>query len=113
MEEKVKRKGNKHDTGKRRWHLLPSEAAEEVVRVLEFGATKYGDYNWQKGLEYSALFNATERHLRAWWYRREDVDPESGISHLAHAACNILFLLSFVIWGRSELDDRPELQRKK
>lgn len=96
----------KRDFLKLRYDLLPPEALQEVVEVLSFGAAKYGDRNWEKGLPYSRYFGAAMRHLWAWW-RGEDLDPESGLSHLAHAGCCVLFLLTYELRGMKTLDDRP------
>jgi len=86
--------GTKHDEGKLRYDLIPSEALKEVVKVLTYGATKYGDRNWERGIEYGRIFGAVMRHLWAWWGGEKN-DPESGISHLSHAACSIFFLLTY------------------
>jgi hypothetical protein len=100
--------GTKADGGKRPWALLPWDAAGSVVDVLRFGASKYAERNWEGGITYSRLYSATLRHLEAWWQRREDTDPETGISHLAHAACNVLFLVAYELRGmREKWDDRP------
>lgn len=84
--------GIKHDTGKLPLHLVPIEAIEEVAKVLAFGADKYTDWNWAKGFKWSRLYSASLRHLYAHM-RGEDKDPETGLSHLAHCACNLLFLV--------------------
>lgn len=97
----------KFDSGKLPWHLLPYDAVREVVRVLAFGASKYAARNWEKGLPHSRTFAATMRHLTAHFQDGETHDAETGISHLAHAACEILFALAFEVRGRKELDDRP------
>jgi hypothetical protein len=84
--------GKKFDTGKLRWDLIPIEYVEDVVKVLTFGAAKYGANNWQKvedGL--SRYYAALMRHIVAW-KRGETDDPESNLPHLAHAMCNILFI---------------------
>mgnify|MGYP003627303419 FL=1 len=94
----------KNDGGKPRWTMVPFVAVDKVVGVLEYGAGKYGKDNWKKGCDYSRLMDATMRHLMAWW-NHEELDTESGKSHLAHAACNILFLLYFQIMGIGN-DDR-------
>jgi hypothetical protein len=97
--------GRKDDSGKTPWHLLPPDALKQIVLVLEFGAGKYGDRNWEKGMHWSRPFSALMRHMWAWW-RGESRDPETGLSHLAHAGCCILFLLSYE--GRATgTDDRP------
>ena len=83
----------KHDDGKLRWDLLPWGATHEVVRVLTFGATKYGASNWRtvEGWRWRYLA-AAMRHIVAW-ARGERVDAESQLPHLAHAAACLLFLL--------------------
>lgn len=83
----------KLDTGKPDWSLVPFEALEGMVRVLEFGANKYSRNNWQTsgGFSYRRVLTACIRHLFAYM-RGEDVDPESGLSHVSHAQCNLLFL---------------------
>jgi hypothetical protein len=86
--------GNKFDTDKLPWHLLPPDAVEQIVAVLEFGAKKYGDRNWEEGMAWSRPFSALMRHMWAWW-GGEHRDPETGLSHLAHAGCCILFLLAY------------------
>lgn len=102
--------GKKFDAGKLPWHLLPGDAVEEVVRVLQFGAGKYGERNWERGMAWSRPFAAAMRHLWAWW-RGDDSDPETGLSHLAHALCCIMFLMAYVNRGVGT-DDRPRLERK-
>jgi hypothetical protein len=86
----------KSDTGKLDWSLVPIDAVEEIAKVLEFGAKKYAAHNWKQGGGFSwiRVFNSLVRHIFAW-VRGEDKDPESGLSHLAHAGCNILFLLHY------------------
>ena len=89
----------KYDSGKRDWSLLPWATLEEVIKVLEFGAGKYNPWNWAEngGFKYSRLFNSSMRHMIAWFWHHEDLDPETNISHLAHLACNVLFLLHYVL----------------
>jgi hypothetical protein len=103
--------GIKHDTNKPRWDLFPWDAGEEVVKVLNFGATKYEDRNWEKGIKYGRVFGATVRHLWSWFHSRlkgeDGTDPETGLSHLAHAGCCVLFLLAYELRGKEEWDDRP------
>jgi hypothetical protein len=84
--------GIKHDDGKPRMGLLPTGPLREIAKVMTFGADKYGDHNWRGGFKWSRLTDAALRHLTAW-NDGEDKDPESGLSHLAHVACCVLFLL--------------------
>jgi hypothetical protein len=96
--------GKKFDEGKLRVDLLPSEAMFEVAKVLTFGAQKYGEHNWRGGIEWSRVYAATQRHLMKW-NSGETYDEETGISHLAHACANIMFLLTYAK-THGELDDR-------
>lgn len=89
-----KTKAQKLDDGKPPMELLDTGALEQIARVLAFGAGKYATHNWRKGMEWSRLVGATLRHILAW-NDGEDVDPESGLSHLAHAACDLMFLLNY------------------
>ena len=89
--------GAKHDGGKPRWSLLPLAAVKEVIGVLEFGAKKYDVDNWQKVPDArTRYYDAAMRHLTAW-REGEQNDPESGLHHLAHAGCCVLFLLWFEV----------------
>lgn len=85
--------GKKFDAGKLRYSLMPQGVVEAVLTVLEYGASKYGANNWQGLPEFDdRYYNALMRHLHA--YRAgEQCDAESGLPHMAHAACNVLFLL--------------------
>ena len=94
----------KHDEEKPPMYLLPSESLEEIAKVLAFGAKKYSAHNWRKGMGWSRLLSAALRHLFAF-VRGEDKDPETGLSHLAHAGCCVLFLLWYE-QKRKEFDDR-------
>lgn len=98
----------KYDSGKTDWSLMPFEAVEEINKVLEFGAKKYAAHNWTQGegFRYTRVLNSLFRHLFAW-SRGEDLDPESGLSHLAHAGCNIVFLIYYNRYkSRYNNDDR-------
>lgn len=97
MEENVDAalRGVKYDGGKPPWHLLAWDAIRLVVLVLAFGAKKYADRNWERGIAHSRTFAAAQRHLFAWYQDREDNDPETGLHHLAHAICELMFALAF------------------
>ena len=84
----------KDDNAKTRYDLLPPELLEETAKVLTFGAQKYSAHNWAQGASWSRYFSAMMRHMWAWW-RGEDNDPETGFSHLAHAACCLSFLIAY------------------
>lgn len=87
--------GHKADSQKPDWSLIPLDVVEDTVRVLTLGAQKYARDNWQRvpgaRIRY---FAALLRHLTAW-QRGEANDPETGLSHLAHASCCLVFLQWF------------------
>lgn len=85
--------GRKDDQGKMRVELLPVRALLAIAAVMTFGAAKYGDDNWQNVTPRRRYYGAALRHLFARALG-ERIDPESGLPHLAHAACCVLFLLS-------------------
>lgn len=98
--------GIKHDANKLPYDLVPWDAVDEVVSVLRFGAGKYAARNWEQGVPFrwGRMSAAAFRHLKAW-SMGEDNDPETGISHLAHCMCMLLFLLAHVLRKRGH-DDR-------
>lgn len=96
--------GQKFDSGKPPMDLLDRHALEEIARVLAFGANKYDAHNWRSGIRYSRLIAALLRHVHAF-NDGDDVDPETGISHIAHAGCCVMFLLWMQKY-RTDLDDR-------
>lgn len=99
--------GVKFDEGKPSMSLLPSKPLVEVAKVLDYGKRKYAAHNWRQGIDYSRLYSATQRHLSSW-NENEDIDDESKLNHLAHAACDILFLLEYELNKQkySKFDDR-------
>lgn len=84
----------RHNQGKLRYSLVNTFAHEQMVKVLNHGANKYGDNNWVKGFKWTDVIDSFERHWNAF-KSGEDFDPETGEYHLAHAACNIHFLLAY------------------
>ena len=96
--------GIKNDDSKVRLDLLSTKAMVEMAKVMTFGANKYGTQNWRKGLAWSRVYAAIQRHLTAW-NDGETEDPETGINHLAHAGCGIMFLLEYSK-THGDLDDR-------
>ena len=87
--------GLKFDSDKPRWNLLPLATGQEVVKVLTFGASKYGANNWQKLKDAKGRYSAAlMRHLTQW-QSGELTDRESGLPHLAHVCTNAPFLLYF------------------
>lgn len=100
--------GLKYDEGKTDVSLLPSKALTEVAKVLEYGANKYHRENWRKGIKYSRVYSAAMRHMMEWKDGQKH-DPETLRSHIAHAACNLLFLLEYELTDKNdEFDDLHE-----
>ena len=97
--------GIKLDSEKLRYDLIPPDALEELAKVYTFGARKYGDRNWEKGLRWGRVFGAVFRHFIAW-AKGEDADEETGLHPLAHAAWGCLTLLAYAKRGIGQ-DDRP------
>ena len=91
----------KADEGKVRLDLLPVAPLWYVAKVYTYGAKKYAPDNWRKGMSWSRIYAALLRHLFRFW-NGEDIDPESGLPHLAHAAFGVLTLLEY---RRSHLGD--------
>jgi hypothetical protein len=85
----------KHDGGKPRWYLVPLISVQEIVKVMTFGAEKYEVDGW-KHIENpkERYFSACMRHLTLH-QAGELVDSESGLLHISHAACSLVFLIWF------------------
>lgn len=97
--------GVKFDESKLRFDLLPPHALEDVAAVFTYGAAKYADRNYERGMEISRVYAATHRHLNAYW-RGQDLDEESALSHLAHAVTDLMILMELHRLY-PEMDDRP------
>lgn len=101
--------GLRDNSKKLPYHLVSPYAMEEMVKVLEFGATKYAPRNWEKGLDWEAqCMSSLLRHV-ADWRKGEDKDQETGLSHLSHILCNAMFLSHFEQTGTGN-DDRAKKQ---
>ncbi len=96
--------GMKFDTDKPRMDLLCPFAMEELSKVLTFGAKKYDAWNWSKGIATSRLIAAALRHIFAY-ARGENIDPETGLHHIAHAMCCCMFIIGMPHYV-SKQDDR-------
>lgn len=84
----------KKDSGKLKWSLMPFNELKDVVKVLMKGAEKYSPDNWKKCDDTTRYKDALMRHVIAY-VSGEKTDEEFGLSHLAHAVCNCLFLMWF------------------
>ena len=86
--------GLRFNEGKPRWSLVNFKSMEPMIRVLEYGADKYSDHNWQKGLNKIEILECMQRHLAAL-IDGEINDPESGRQHIGHIMCNAMFYSYF------------------
>jgi len=100
----------KRDAGKARYDLIPPEIEEAMALVLTDGAEKYADRDWERGTNYGRYYAAMRRHQVAWW-RGENLDPETGRSHLWHAACCLAFLVTYEARNIGT-DDRPRKEER-
>ncbi len=99
--------GIKHDSKKPKMNLLPPKAIVEVAKVLTFGAQKYGAENWKEleDLQNRYLAGAL-RHIFAHM-DGEQLDPETGLSHMAHALCCLLFKLEIELENAKIEEEEP------
>ena len=95
----------KYDGSKPPLHLIAPDFLYAIAEILDFGAKKYAPRNWEKGMDWSRCYRAAIGHLFDW-FMRKGPDPETGKSHLWHAACCIMFLVCYEIRGIGT-DDRP------
>lgn len=86
--------------------LVPPALLLYVSMVMRLGAAKYGPYNWrQNKVRYTIYIEAAMRHLLSA-LDGEDIDPESGMPHIAHAAACCGIVLDAKATGNL-VDDRP------
>jgi hypothetical protein len=102
---------DRFNIGKTQISQVPSSLIIETAKVLEFGAQKYSRDNWKKGMSFLSVYDSLQRHLLAW-KDGQDLDEESGLPHLAHASCNLAFLIEFSS-TRKEFDDRTSAKSEK
>lgn len=86
--------------------LIPAEPLWELATLYGYGSQKYSADNWRKGYSWRLSFSACMRHLWAFW-RGEDIDPESGVKHVVHAAWHCLTMAWFMDFRRGH-DDRSK-----
>ena len=98
--------GKKNDTGKPMMGLVPPDALQEVAGVLTYGAKKYEAHNWALGIDYSRLLDATLRHITAYQLGVNE-DEDTGLHPLAHAVCELMFIISLDKRGMVDFDNIP------
>jgi hypothetical protein len=103
-EESKKEAGSKFDKDKLRYDLIPVRPLAKVASVYTIGANKYSDNNWRKGMSWSRIYGALQRHANAFW-DGESLDKDNLQHHLASVAWCALALMEFEETHK-ELDDR-------
>jgi len=100
-------KALRYNENKLKWSLVHFDSLKPMVQVLEFGAKKYSPDNWKKGLDRKEILESTMRHLTAL-IDGEEMDPESGLSHMGHIQCNAMFYNYFINKTTDELQIKHE-----
>jgi hypothetical protein len=102
----------RYDGGKEPLHLIPIRPLFELARVYGYGSKKYDDDNWRKATTWRRVIASMLRHV----YRfaaGEDIDPESGVHHMAHAA---FWAFALIDWSRTPqgraCDDRLKYEQE-
>ena len=105
--------GRKFDSEKPKLYLLPPKSIIEIGKVLTYGAEKYDAENWRKVDDLQNRYtSAALRHIFAH-IDGEKLDEETGLSHLAHAMCCLLFKLEDELLGESEEERTREIDETK
>lgn len=85
---------------------VPANVLAEIGVAMLEGASKYGRHNYRvAGSKASVYYDGTLRHLMAWW-EGEDLDPDSGLSHITKAITSLVVLRDAMMQGMCT-DDRP------
>lgn len=103
------KEGVKFDSDKLRFDLIPILPLREVARVYTIGAKKYEDRNWERGMVWSRVYGALQRHATAWW-AGEKIDPDNGQHHLAAVIFNAMALMEYER-THPELDNRTPFNK--
>lgn len=90
----------------RQFAVVPLQVIWEVgVGMLE-GAMKYGRHNYRaSGVRASVYVDASLGHIQAW-FEGQDLDPDTGLSHITKAICSLVVLRDAEMNKFLE-DDRP------
>ncbi|WP_333664722.1 dATP/dGTP diphosphohydrolase domain-containing protein [Desulfobacter postgatei] len=100
---------NNVQEGKSKMDLLPLDIlAKYLCPAYAEGLEKYYRESWRGGFLTSTMISAALRHIEAFFYRGEDIDPDSetGKHHLAGAIFSLLSILH-------SLDHHPHLDDRR
>lgn len=92
IEKRIKELDGKDDSNKPIFSRVPTEIIRCIERVREYGCRKYPEDSW-KTVEPQRYWEAVLRHTMAAWKDYKAVDPESGLPHIWHIACNLAFIM--------------------
>src|SRR3546814_1311497 len=99
----------KDAVGKKKWRqfsTIPVTIIWELGVAMLEGARKYGRHNYRvAGVRSSVYVDAAIGHITQWW-EGEDLDPDTGLSHITKAMASLAVLRDAMIQGKF-LDDRP------
>ena len=100
--------GRKFDNEKPKMYLLPPKAIVEVAKVLTFGAAKYDEDNWRYLEDAQNRYSGGAlRHIFSH-LDGELQDPETNLSHIAHAICCLMFKLELELENHGEIETTSE-----
>ena len=97
---------------KRNITAVPMPVLYEVGAAMEEGAAKYGRHNFRSvgTIKASTYVDSAFGHLADWW-EGEDIDVDSGLSHVTKAIASLFVLRDSMLHGTFE-DDRPAVNLK-
>lgn len=83
-------KSLRYNESKPKWSQIHYKSLEPMIKVLEYGESKYNKKNWQVGLDLVEIQESMQRHLAAVM-DGELYDKESGELHMGHILSNGMF----------------------
>ena len=107
---------NKSKTGAMReaigvpyFRQLPLEALACGAAALEYGAMKYDNRNWEKGLPWQQMIDSLKRHIEDFerGHNYDDAEGGSGLPHIALIMSSAMMLCASVVRGIGEDDRLP------
>jgi len=97
--------GKKYDGGKPSMSNVAGKTLMSIAEVFDFGAGKYGKYNYRLGMKWTRYYDACMRHITSWFDGEDNDVGETGLSHIDHAICSLIMLRTNIHEGVGE-DDR-------
>lgn len=86
--------------------VIPAGVLFDLGNAMTEGMVKYGRHNYRHaGVRSSVYYDAAVGHMADWW-EGQDIDPESGLSHVTKAIASLVVLRDAMMQGMLK-DDRP------